>query len=220
VTPLSDSIIKILVVDDHRVIRDGLRMMLDSDDEFQVIGEARDGKEALELTRVLNPDVVLMDISMPGMDGITATHQISESYPNVKVLVLTMYTKSQYVKELTDVGATGFLTKNVAQDDLREAIHTVVRGEFYLHPEIAGVAFKELISDAHKSGAGTLSGRERDVVRLIAQGSSVVDAAKALFVSPRTVQTHLYNAMKKLGLHSKRELILFAIREGLIVTPE
>lgn len=217
---LDNSTIRILIVDDHRVIREGLKMMLDSDDGFQVVGEARDGKEALDLTRSLSPDVVLMDISMPGMDGITATHQITEGYPSVKVLVLTMYTKSQYVKELTDVGAAGFLTKNVAQDDLLEAIRTVARGEFYLHPEIAGVAFKELISDTRKSGAGTLSGRERDVVRLIAQGSSVADAAKALFVSPRTVQTHLYNAMKKLGLHSKRELILFAIREGLIVTPE
>jgi DNA-binding NarL/FixJ family response regulator len=212
--------IRVIIVDDHRVIRDGLKMMLDSKNEFEVVGEGADGRDGLKLVRELRPDVALMDISMPNMDGITATHQITENYPQTKVLVLTMHQKSQYIKELVDVGASGFLTKNVTQKDLFEAIRSVHRGEFYLHPEIASTAFKDLIAGSKHSGSNSLSERERDVVRLIASGLSVAGVADTLVISPRTVQAHLYNAMKKLGLHSKRELIMFAIREGLVVLPE
>lgn len=209
--------IGVVLIDDHRLIREGLRMILDSCDDIEVLGVCSNGSEALTFIRENKPDVAIMDISMPEMDGLTATRQIGDYCPSTKVVMLTMHQKPQYIKEAMDAGAYGFLTKNTSHEELVAAVQTVSRGEFYLHPTIAAAAFKEMITPLHRN-TEALSSREKDVVRLIAQGSSVAEVAGALFISARTVQTHLYNAMKKLNVHNQRELIFYALREGIIST--
>jgi len=207
--------ISVILIDDHRLVRDGLQMMLDRQSQIKVVGICEDGKQALDMIRDIKPDVAIMDISMPEMDGITVTRLVSESGVSTRILILTMHQKPQYIREVMDAGAFGFLTKNTDYEELITAINTVAKGEFYLHPSIASLAFKEFISTT-RQGSNALSDRERDVVRLIAQGKSVSEVANTLFISVRTVQTHLYNAMKKLNLHSQRELIFYIIREGIV----
>ncbi len=211
--------IRVLLVDDHRIVRKGLRVLLESSGEVSVVGECENGSDAVQAANELVPDVVLMDISMPGMDGATATRQITARHPHIKVLVLTMHNEPQRIKEMMDVGAAGYVVKSAAPEELLTAIRTVAGGQYYLQPEVATTVVREMI-EAPRENALTLSARELDVVRLVTRGLSTSEIAKALFISERTVQTHRYNAMKKLGLHNAQELTLYAVRAGIITVPE
>lgn len=211
--------IKILLVDDHDLVREGIRAILAQDADFEVVGEVGEGQEAVRTARRLRPDVVLMDVSLPGgLGGLEATEAILADNPQVKVVILTQYENREYVQRALRIGARGYLLKRSVSDQLKEAIRTVHRGERYLHPFAAG----ELV-DMMTSGAGLehdeyedLTPRERQVFKLLAEGRTSREIAQYLTVSLKTAMTHRANLMSKLHLHSRTELIKYAIRKGVI----
>ena len=213
--------IRILLVDDHAVVRAGLRMLLGADPELQIVGEAENGAQALRLTDELAPDVVLMDISMPDMNGIEATRKIKEQNPNVVVLALTMHEDDQYFFEMLAAGASGYVPKRAAPNDLLSAIHAVHNGGVFLFPSVARVLVQDYVQRAARAGAAghsfdVLTEREREVLALIAQGLSNQEIADQLVISAKTVNRHRENIMAKLNLHSRVELVRYAIEKGLI----
>jgi two-component system response regulator NreC len=213
--------IRILLVDDHAVVRAGLRMLLGADPELQIIGEAENGAQALCLTDELAPDVVLMDISMPDMNGIEATRKIKEQAPNVTVLALTMHEDDQYFFEMLAAGASGYVPKRAAPNDLLSAIHAVHGGGVFLFPSVARALVQDYVQRAARAGAAghsfdVLTEREREVLALIAQGLSNQEIADQLVISAKTVNRHRENIMAKLNLHSRVELVRYAIEKGLI----
>jgi len=213
--------IRILLVDDHAVVRAGLRMLLGADPELQIVGEAENGAQALHLTDELAPDVVLMDISMPDMNGIEATRKIKEQNPNVVVLALTMHEDDQYFFEMLAAGASGYVPKRAAPNDLLSAIHAVHNGGVFLFPSVARVLVQDYVQRAARAGAAghsfdVLTEREREVLALIAQGLSNQEIADQLVISAKTVNRHRENIMAKLNLHSRVELVRYAIEKGLI----
>ena len=213
--------IRILLVDDHAVVRAGLRMLLGADPELQIVGEAENGAQALRLTDELAPDVVLMDISMPDMNGIEATRKIKEQNPNVVVLALTMHEDDQYFFEMLAAGASGYVPKRAAPNDLLSAIHAVYNGGVFLFPSVARVLVQDYVQRAARAGAAghsfdVLTEREREVLALIAQGLSNQEIADQLVISAKTVNRHRENIMAKLNLHSRVELVRYAIEKGLI----
>jgi DNA-binding NarL/FixJ family response regulator len=211
--------IKILIVDDHDLVREGIRAILEQDPGFAVVGEAGEGSEAIQAARRLTPDVVLMDVSLPGgLGGLEAAEAILAEGAGVKVVILTQYENREYVKRAIRIGAHGYLPKRSVSAQLKEAIRTVHRGERYLHPAAAG----ELV-DMVATGEGLerdeyeqLTTRERQVFKLLAEGRTSREIAKDLTVSLKTAMTHRANLMTKLGLHSRTELIKYAIRKGVI----
>jgi len=213
--------IRILLVDDHAVVRAGLRMLLGADSELQIVGEAENGAQALRLTDELAPDVVLMDISMPDMNGIEATRKIKEQDPNVVVLALTMHEDDQYFFEMLAAGASGYVPKRAAPNDLLSAIHAVHGGGVFLFPSVARALVQDYVQRAARTGAArpsfdVLTEREREVLALIAQGLSNQEIADQLVISAKTVNRHRENIMAKLNLHSRVELVRYAIEKGLI----
>lgn len=212
--------IKLVLADDHAVVRSGLRMLLQAQPDMEIVGEAESGKEALAQVRSLQPDVILMDIQMPGMNGIEATRQIKEVGGNTAVLALTMHEDDQYFFEMLQAGASGYLPKRAAPDELVRAIRTVSRGEVFLYPSLAtrlvqsylggeaGSETEALVSD--------LTPREQEVLVLIAEGMTNPEIADKLVISVKTVDRHRENIMRKLNLHSRIELVKFALRHGLI----
>lgn len=212
--------IKLVLADDHAVVRSGLRMLLQAQPDMEIVGEAESGKEALAQVRSLQPDVILMDIQMPGMNGIEATRQIKEVGGNTAVLALTMHEDDQYFFEMLQAGASGYLPKRAAPDELVRAIRTVSRGEVFLYPSLAtrlvqsylggeaGSETQALVSD--------LTPREQEVLVLIAEGMTNPEIADKLVISVKTVDRHRENIMRKLNLHSRIELVKFALRHGLI----
>ena len=213
--------IRILLVDDHAVVRAGLRMLLGADPELQIVGEAENGAQALRLTDEVAPDVVLMDISMPDMNGIEATRKIKEQAPNVTVLALTMHEDDQYFFEMLAAGASGYVPKRAAPNDLISAIHAVHNGGVFLFPSVARVLVQDYVQRAARAGAAghsfdVLTEREREVLSLIAQGLSNQEIADQLVISAKTVNRHRENIMAKLNLHSRVELVRYAIEKGLI----
>jgi two-component system, NarL family, response regulator NreC len=213
--------IRILLVDDHAVVRAGLRMLLGADPELQIVGEAENGAQALRLTDELAPDVVLMDISMPDMNGIEATRKIKEQNPNVVVLALTMHEDDQYFFEMLAAGASGYVPKRAAPNDLLSAIHAVHGGGVFLFPSVARALVQDYVQRAARAGAAghsfdVLTEREREVLALIAQGLSNQEIADQLVISAKTVNRHRENIMAKLNLHSRVELVRYAIEKGLI----
>jgi two-component system response regulator NreC len=213
--------IRILLVDDHAVVRAGLRMLLGADPELQIVGEAENGAQALRLTEELAPDVVLMDISMPDMNGIEATRKIKGQNPNVVVLALTMHEDDQYFFEMLAAGASGYVPKRAAPNDLLSAIHAVHNGGVFLFPSVARVLVQDYVQRAARAGAAghsfdVLTEREREVLALIAQGLSNQEIADQLVISAKTVNRHRENIMAKLNLHSRVELVRYAIEKGLI----
>ena len=213
--------IRILLVDDHAVVRAGLRMLLGADPELQIVGEAENGAQALRLTDELAPDVVLMDISMPDMNGIEATRKIKGQNPNVVVLALTMHEDDQYFFEMLAAGASGYVPKRAAPNDLLSAIHAVHNGGVFLFPSVARVLVQDYVQRAARAGAAghsfdVLTEREREVLTLIAQGLSNQEIADQLVISAKTVNRHRENIMAKLNLHSRVELVRYAIEKGLI----
>jgi two-component system response regulator NreC len=215
------SAVQVLLVDDHAVVRAGLRMLLSADPEMVIVGEAEDGAQGVRMARDLEPDVVLMDISMPDMNGIEATRRIKELCPDVAVLALTMHEDDQYFFEMLAAGASGYVPKRAAPDELIAAIHAVRNGGVFLFPSVARVLVNEYLQRAEQGAEpgrpfDVLTDREREVLGLIAQGLSNQEIADRLVISIKTVNRHRENIMAKLNLHSRVELVRYAIEKGLI----
>lgn len=210
--------IRVLLADDHKIVRDGLRTLLEKHADIAVLGEAEDGREALQMTRKLSPDIVVMDIAMPELNGIEATRQILSEYPGVKVVALSMHSDKRFVSEMLKAGASAYLLKDCAFEELITAIRTVIKSKIYLSPGIAGVVLEDYIRKNSKKDSSVfsvLSDREREVLQLMAEGKTTKEVAAHLNVSIKTVETHRTNIMTKLDIHSIAELTKYAIREGL-----
>jgi DNA-binding NarL/FixJ family response regulator len=210
--------IKILIADDHKIVRDGLRALLENELNMTVLGEAENGRTAVELAKELQPDVVIMDISMPDLNGIEATRQIRESVPRAKVIALSMHTDRRFVAEVLKMGASGYLLKDCAFEELASAIHAVLSNRNYLSSQIADVVLKDyvrLVAKKDMSVFEILTAREREVLQLIAEGSSTKEIAACLNISVKTVETYRLRIMEKLDAHSIAELTKYAVRQGL-----
>jgi len=211
--------IKVLIVDDHQVVRQGLRTFLELQEDVLVVGEAGDGQTAIEMVQRLNPNVVLMDLVMPRLDGISATRQVKSLTPNVKVIALTSFTEDDKVFPAIQAGASSYLLKDVSPDNLIEAIRAAHRGEARLHPDIARKLMEQVARQtvsSHDYQVNDLTEREHDVVRLIAQGHSNQEIAQALVISEKTVKTHVSNILSKLQLEDRTQLAIYAIKRGLV----
>jgi len=208
--------IKVLLAEDHVIVREGTREFIQREPDMEVVGEAGDGEEAIKLATELQPDVVVMDIAMPKLNGIEATKQIKALQPSTAVLILTAYDYDQYIFALLEAGAAGYLLKGVRVHELIDAIRAVYAGESVLHPVIARRVIDRLISPkpAETQAIEPLSERETEVLKLAATGISNKDIAEQLFLSPRTVQVHLGNIFNKLGVASRTEAILYGLRRG------
>jgi NarL family two-component system response regulator LiaR len=207
-------LISVLVADDHPVVRQGLRTFLDTQDDLEVVGEASDGAEAVELVQRLLPDVVLMDLVMPGLDGVAATRRIREVSPSTKVIVLTSFDDDEKVFPSVKAGAAGYLLKDVRPQELAEAVRRVRAGEALLAPSVAAKLMQEVAGGERLPSAG-LTDRELEVLRLIARGLSNKLIARDLGVSEKTVKTHVSNVLAKLHLADRTQAALYAVREGL-----
>lgn len=210
--------IRILIADDHQMLRDGLRAILEKDPEIEVIDEASDGRTAVAMARTLRPDVVAMDISMPDLNGVEATRQIKAENPAVKVIALSRHSDRRYVLRMLEAGASGYVLKSGAFDELRRAVEAVRQGSSYLSPRITGLvidAHLRPVSQPQSSASPTLGPRELEIVQLLAEGYTSPQIGRKLHISTRTVESHRRNIMKKLGVHSLAEITKYALREGL-----
>ena len=210
--------IKILLVDDHQILRDGIRSLVKGYDDMEVIGEAADGRETLDMVEKLSPDVVIMDISMPDLNGIDATRMIINEAPDVKVIALSMHHDKQFVSEIFKAGASGYLIKDSAFDELEHAIRIVMSGQTYINPQIASLVVESLVNQSvtpNPKSFSLLTEREREVLQLIADGKSTKQIAIDLNVSSKTIESHRRQVMGKLNVRSVADLTKFAIREGL-----
>ncbi len=208
----------ILLVDDHKIMRQGLRSLLSGQPGMSVIAEAENGRKAVELAKETRPDIVIMDVTMPDMNGIEATHQVKVSVPTTKVIALSIHTDRRYVLQMFRAGASGYLLKDCAFEELTRAIRAVSNGQAYLSPGIAGTVVGEFLRGLESNGSAggpSLSAREREVLQLLAEGRSTKEIASALKVSAKTVETHRRRVMIKLQMNSVAELTKYAIREGL-----
>ncbi|MFC4452858.1 response regulator transcription factor [Deinococcus sonorensis] len=213
----SGRIIRLLLVDDHPVVRKGTRELLDGEADLSVVGEADSGEEAIRQALALTPDVILMDVSMPGMNGIEATRQIKRQRPQQNVLVLTSYDDDAYVFALLEAGAAGYLLKNASEDELLGAVRAVAAGESALHPSVAKKVLERFSQSSVPSPPlETLSPRELEVLRIAATGRTNKEIARDLDISPRTVQVHLANIFSKLDVGSRTEAVLIGIKRGWV----
>lgn len=211
--------IKVLIVDDHQVVRQGLRTFLELQEDVLVVGEAGDGQTAVEMVRQLNPHVVLMDLVMPRLDGISATRQVKSLGVDVKVIALTSFTEDDKVFPAIQAGASSYLLKDVSPDDLVDAIRAAHRGEARLHPDIARKLMEQVAHQTPSPRApqmDDLTERERDVINLVAQGRSNQEIAQSLVISEKTVKTHVSNILGKLQLEDRTQLAIYAIRNGMV----
>lgn len=210
--------VKIFLADDHKIIREGLYNLLKKQPDFEIIGEAEDGHATVKKIKVLKPDIVIMDIAMPGLNGIEATRQIKTEQPEVKVIALSMHAEKRFVAEMLNAGASGYLLKTSAFEELVQAIQAVLLNKIYLTPEIAEDVIKNYISHVPRenlSAFSLLTQRERVVLQLITEGNSTKKIASLLFLSTKTIETHRQNIMEKLDLRSVAELTKYAVREGI-----
>jgi DNA-binding NarL/FixJ family response regulator len=215
--------VKVFVVDDHTVVRRGLRAYLESEDGMEVVGEAADGQQALDQIAALvaagrPPDVALMDLLMPGMDGVSATAAITQRHPDVKVVAMTSFTQADLVHGALEAGAAGYLLKDAEADEVAAAIRAACRGEVHLDPAVARQLTRSLATPGPRAVAA-LTEREREVLVLVAKGLSNQEIADALVISERTARTHVSNILGKLGVVSRTQAALWAIREGIAPTP-
>jgi len=212
--------IKVLIVDDHTLVRDGIRALLALVADVRVVGEAANGKEALEKVRKLAPDVVLMDLAMPIMSGLESTRRIRKRFPGTKVLALTQYEDREYIIPTIEAGARGFVSKTAAFTELASAIQAVYQGESFLSPIAAAAVVEEcqqkVSTEGETDSYQNLTDREREMLKLVAEGYTAREIADMLVISLRTVETHKTNLMKKLNIRNKADLIRFAIRKGII----
>ena len=212
--------VRILLADDHNILRQGLRLLLEREPGFEVIGEAADGREAVERAEATKPDVAVLDIAMPNMSGIEAAQRISTLLPHAGIIILSMHSDESYVLRVLKAGAKGYLLKDSAENDLIEAIKAVSKGKAFFSPEISKILAEDYVREAKKRGAEDsyelLTSREREILHLLAEGKSNKDIATLLNLSLYTVETHRRNLQDKLNLHSIAELILYAVRKGII----
>jgi len=214
-----DEKIRVLIVDDHQVVRQGLRTFLELQEDILVVGEAGDGETAVEMVRQLNPDIVLMDLVMPRLDGISATRQVKSFAAAVKVIALTSFTEDEQVFPAIQAGASSYLLKDVSPDELVEAIRAAYHGEARLHPDIMRKLMDQVATQStriQETPAENLTERELDVVRLVAQGRSNHEIAQELVISEKTVKTHISNILGKLHLADRTQLAIYAIKKGLV----
>lgn len=212
--------IRILLADDHTIVREGLRQLLSAQDDMEVVGEAEDGCEVLDKIKLLRPDVILLDIAMPRLSGLDALVLMREAIPDVKVVVLSMHDKENYVQQVLALGAMGYVLKASPSSDILKAIRLASRGEYFLSSKLkADVIHAYVKSSESKQSLRSydlLSEREQQVFRLVVQGNSTKQIAELLFVSPKTVEKHRASIMEKLGLHDRLELLKYAIKIGII----
>jgi DNA-binding NarL/FixJ family response regulator len=212
--------IRVLLVDDHAILREGVHALLARESDILVVGEAGDGREALDRVEELSPDVVIMDIVMPRMSGLEATRLLKERHPEMRTLILSMYDDQEYVVQIIQAGASGYVLKRVVTEDLVRAIHEVHAGGSFLYPPIAATLIGDYLrvtgNERPDEPGESLSAREREVLRLIAEGHSNNSIAELLGLSRKTVDTHRANAMRKLDLHDVTEVVKYALRTGLI----
>ena len=217
---MSDKLVRVLIVDDHDIVRAGIRMLLDAQPDMAVVGEASDGKEAIEMAGSMKPDVVLMDISMPGTTGIEATRAIKKADSRIEIVGLTMHAEDRYFFQLLQAGASGYVVKGAAPRELLEAVRAASRGEAYIHPSLQRKLIGDYVSRTEGSGQASmladLTERELEVLRLIVDGLTSREIAESLVISPNTVERHRQNIMSKLGLHNRAELVRYAISKGLV----
>ena len=208
----------ILLADDHRVVREGLRTLLAQEADLSVVGEAADGREVVELARTLRPDVVIMDIAMPELNGIEATRLIVAECPAIRVVALSMYADRRFVTQILRAGALGYVLKEAAFEELARAIRTVAGGKPYLSPTVAGFVVEEFVQQVSATASKSLeilTSRETEVLKLLAEGKRAKEIALELKIGVKTAEAHRQNLMNKLEMHSIAELTRFAIREGL-----
>ena len=207
--------IKVLIADDHTVVRKGIRALLETEPGITVVGEAADGEDAIHKALALKPDVILMDLVMPKLDGVQAIKELREKLPEIKVLVLTSFAEDRRIVAAIEAGALGYLLKDSSPEDLVRAIREVHRGESSLHPKVAQQLIKRLQRPAEEPEREELTARERKVLALIARGLSNREIARELSISEPTVRTHVSNILRKLGLKSRTQAALYALKEGL-----
>jgi len=212
--------IRILLADDHSVLRSGLRLLLERQPDIQVVGEASTGFEALTITKELQPDLILLDLSMPGLGGLDVLPRLKEILPRVKILILTMHEDSQYLKQAIQRGASGYILKKAADVELISAIGTVMSGEMYVHPTMTKSLLEDLLPNSGENEGielwDSLSEREQEVLKLVALGHTSAEIAGQLSLSAKTVETYRARGMEKLGLRTRAALVRYALRSGLI----
>lgn len=211
--------IRVMLVDDHKVVRSGLRLLLASEQDIEIVGEAGTADEALLGVTKYEPNVILMDIGLPDRSGIDATREIKQLNPLTAVVALTIHEDEEYFFRMLEAGASGYVPKRAAPEELITAIRTAAKGEVYLYPSFAKLLVKDYLSQYHEDSTKILDGltrREQEVLKLLAEGVASDLIAKSLVISPKTVSRHRENIMRKLGLHSRSELVRYAIRKGII----
>ena len=210
--------IRVLLADDHQMLRDALRSMLESEGQLEVVGEAGDGRTAVSMARTLATDIIVMDITMPDLNGVEATRQIVSESPQTKVIILSVHSEQHFVSEVLKAGASGYLLKDCGFEEVNSAITTVISGEAYLSPRITTVVRDDYLQHLTRSDTASppaLTAREREVLQLIAEGNSTKEIAYSLNVSVKTIEAHRQRIMEKLNLRSVADLTKYAIREGL-----
>lgn len=210
--------IKIIIVDDHIMLRDGIKNVVNDINDFEIIGETGDGYEAISLAKILKPDIILMDISLPNINGIEVTRRIKKDHPNIKIIGLTMHDNEEYLSQMLQAGASGYIIKKAAASELQEAIRIVSRGESYLYPTVAKHligSYLRGIEGGNKSSEG-LTSREKEILILIAEGNTNKEIAGHLQLSVKTVETHRSHIFEKLNVKDRIEAVRYAIRVGLV----
>lgn len=206
---------KILIADDHSLFREGLRKLLESDNTFEIVSEVGDGQGAINMARKLKPDLILMDINMPGTNGLIATQVIKSEFPNIKVIALTVF-EGEEVLELVKAGVSAYMLKDVLGSDLIQTIHRVLAGEVVIHPRVTSYLVQELTRTDKKSDNLNLTRREMDVLEMLVKGNSNRDMAEAMFISEKTVKNHLTSIFRKLGVKDRTQAAVFAIRHKIV----
>jgi two-component system, NarL family, response regulator NreC len=211
---------RLLLVDDHAVVRSGLKMLLGAESDVEIVGEASTAAQALESASTVKPDVILMDIGLPDLSGIDATREIKKRFPKIAIVALTIHEDEEYFFKMLEAGASGYVPKRAAPEELLIAIRAAASGEVYLYPSLAKLLVKDYLDQEHpadmKSNLDGLTGREHEVLTYLAEGANNEKIASALVISPKTVERHRENIMRKLNMHSRSELVRYAIRKGII----
>lgn len=212
--------IRVLIADDHKIVRQGIRKLLEAEPDLEVVGEACDGRESIKEVQQLKPDLVLMDIAMSNLNGLEATRQIKKALPKVKVLILTMHKNEEYVLQSLQAGASGYLLKDAAAEDLVSAIRSVHKVDSFLSPAVSKTVIKAYLSKSKTNRPPSvfevLTDREREVLQLIAEGHTNQKIADTLFISVKTIEAHRSNIMRKLDIHDITQLVKYAIKKGIV----
>ena len=212
---------QLLLVDDHAVVRSGLRMLLENERDIEIVGEAASASEAIEAASLLKPDMILMDIGLPDLSGIDAAREIKKRLPDVAIVALTIHEDEEYFFKMLEAGATGYVPKRAAPDELLTAIRAAAAGQVYLYPSLAKLLVRDFLNGGHATAqavqtSSDLTDREQEILSYLAEGANNEEIARSLVISPKTVARHRENIMRKLNLHSRAELVRYAIRKGII----